>query len=127
MKMDKYYRKHENIVDNEYYKLKERKYQWDLIGRHVNYGVTYNKTIDEVDLIQFKHIKKINKYYFILHEVKGNPRLNHKAARQLKRAYDYIMKVHKNKNVRVFTFRHTGRKGDLEGKIYDTKWLIQKQ
>ena len=127
MRMDKYYRKHENIVDNVYNSLKNRKYEWDLIGRHVNYGVTYNKTIGEVDLIQYKHIKKIDKHYFIFHEVKGNPKLNHKVARQLKRAYDYVIKIHKDKNIRVFTFRHTGRKRELEGKIYDTKWIKQKR
>ena len=127
MRMDKYYRKHENIVDNVYNSLKNRKYEWDLIGRHVNYGVTYNKTIGEVDLIQYKHIKKIDKHYFIFHEVKGNPKLNHKAARQLRKAYNYVIKIHKNKNIRVFTFRHTGRKRDLEGKIYDTKWIKQKR
>ena len=127
MRMDKYYRKHENIVDNVYNSLKNRKYEWDLIGRHVNYGVTYNKTIGEVDLVQYKHIKKTDKHYFIFHEVKGQPKLNHKAARQLKRAYDYVIKIHKNKNIRVFTFRHTGRKRDLEGKIYDTKWIKQKR
>jgi len=125
MNLQVLYRKHENLVDKIYKDLKKRRYNFQLIGRHVNYGVSYNKVIDEIDLVQYSHLNN-DTHYFVLHEVKGSYKQTRKGIKQLRRAYKYLINNYPDKKIRVFCMLERGYYNDKIGKYYNTKWLTKK-